>query len=44
MKYKINKLNLLYILYIIEDKQQYKNKTISKKIDKLQEDLSKYKK
>ena len=36
MKYKANKLNLLFVLYQIEDKQQYKNKTLSKYIDNLQ--------
>ena len=36
MKYKINKTILLFTLYNIEDKTQYKNKALSKYIDKLQ--------
>jgi len=35
MKYKINKSDLLYVLYKIEDKRDYNCKTISKHIDKL---------
>lgn len=36
MKYKINKYDLLDVLYKIEDKRGYNCKTISKHIDKLQ--------
>ena len=36
MKYKIDKLDLLDVLYKIEDKRDYNCKTISKHIDKLQ--------
>lgn len=35
MKYKINKLDLLDVLYKIEDKRDYNCKTISKHINKL---------
>ena len=36
MKYKINKYDLLDVLYKIEDKRDYNCKTISTHIDKLQ--------
>ncbi len=36
MKYKTKTIDLLFLLYNIEDKQNYKCKNISKYIDKLQ--------
>lgn len=36
MKYKTNTIDLLFILYNIEDKQNYKCKNITKYIDELQ--------
>lgn len=36
MRYKGLKIDLLFILYFLEDKQQYKNKDITNFIDKLQ--------
>lgn len=36
MKYKTNTINLLFVLYNIEDKQDYKYKNITNYIDKLQ--------
>ena len=42
MTYKINKLDLLFILYKIEDERQYNCTEISKKIDQLQNYLQNY--
>lgn len=38
MKYKINKLDLLFKLYRIEDKRGYECKEITRHIDKLQKE------
>lgn len=38
-KYKTNKINLLFTLYELEDKTQYKSKSLSRYIDKLQKNI-----
>lgn len=39
MKYKVNRIDLLFTLYNVEDKRAYKDKTITKYIDKLQQKI-----
>ena len=39
MKYKTDKISLLFLLYNIEDKRQYNCKNITKKIDRLQKEV-----
>lgn len=41
MKYKTDSINLLFILYKIEDKKNYNCKDISNYIDKLQKKINK---